>query len=118
MISFDTSRADQIRPAWRLPCSSDPTIGTPTGSAPGHTPPGPRQGERHHGDEGRELPDIEAARKEAIAAARDVIAEDVREGHLDLMLFIAVENEAHELLFRVGFADALTMRIDGARYVS
>ncbi|XHR99057.1 hypothetical protein ACFB49_06520 [Sphingomonas sp. DBB INV C78] len=62
-------------------------------------------------EEGRELPNDVIARNEAVAAARDLMAADVREGHLDLTCFIAVENEAHDLLFSVTFENALTMKV-------
>ena len=60
-------------------------------------------------EEGRELEGEDAARTEAIAAARDVMAGDLRNGMLDLSSFIEVEDEAHELLFTVTFADAVTV---------
>ena len=60
-------------------------------------------------EEGVELPDDATARREAIAAARDVMAADLRDGQLDLTSFIEVENEAHELLFTITFGDAVTV---------
>ena len=63
-------------------------------------------------EEGIELRDDGAARTEAIRAARDVMAGDLREGQLDLTSFIAVENEAHEALFTLSFADAVTVKTD------
>jgi hypothetical protein len=65
-------------------------------------------------EEGRELADDETARAEAIAAARDVMASDLREGHLDLASFIEVEDEAHKLLFTIVFADAVKINTKGA----
>lgn len=61
-------------------------------------------------EEGREFADDAAARAEAIAAARDVMAGDLREGRLDLTSFIEVEDEAHQLLFTIVFADAVEIR--------
>lgn len=58
-------------------------------------------------EEGCELPDHEAARREAIAAARDLMASDLRDGHLDLTSFIEVQDEAHNLLFTIIFADVV-----------
>lgn len=58
-------------------------------------------------EEGRELPDAETARSEAIVAARDVMANDLRGGELDLSSFIEVEDENKELLFTVQFMDAV-----------
>ena len=61
-------------------------------------------------EEGRDLADNETARAEAIAAARDIMASDLREGHLNLASFIEVEDEAHILLFTIVFADAVEIR--------
>jgi hypothetical protein len=60
-------------------------------------------------EEGRELADDATARLEAVAAARDVMAGDLREGRLDLASFIEVEDEAHNLLFKLMFGDAVTI---------
>jgi hypothetical protein len=60
-------------------------------------------------EDGRELPDDATARKEAIAAARDIMAGDLRDGRLDLTSFIEVENESHILLFTITFADAVSV---------
>jgi hypothetical protein len=60
-------------------------------------------------EEGSDLPGDEAARAAAIAAARDVMAGDLRDGRLDLTSFIEVENEAGELLFTISFADAVRL---------
>lgn len=65
-------------------------------------------------EEGRELADDAAARAEAVAAARDVMASDLREGRLDLTSFIEVEDEAHALLFTILFADAVEIRAEHA----
>jgi uncharacterized protein DUF6894 len=65
-------------------------------------------------EEGRELADDAAARAEAVAAARDVMAGDLREGRLDLTSFIEVEDEAHKLLFTILFADAVEIRTEEA----
>jgi hypothetical protein len=66
-------------------------------------------------EEGRELPDDASARKEAIAAARDVMAGDLRDGKLDLGSFIEVENGGHELLFKITFADCVAVNCDLGR---
>lgn len=65
--------------------------------------------------EGRDLPDDAAALREAIAAIRDVTAGDVCDGHLDLTIFIAVENDAHAPLFRIDFSKAVTIFPTGNR---
>lgn len=61
-------------------------------------------------EEGQELPDTEAARSVAIKSARDVMAGDLRDGRLDLTAFIEVEDEAHNRLFTLTFADAVAVR--------
>ncbi|MEA3040042.1 MAG: hypothetical protein QOE79_2555 [Sphingomonadales bacterium] len=58
-------------------------------------------------EEGVDLPDEPAARRNAVEAARDVMAGDLREGRLDLTSFIEVEDEAHRLLFTLTFAEAV-----------
>ena len=58
-------------------------------------------------EEGRELADAETARSEAIAAVRDVMANDLRGGELDISSFIEVEDENKKLLFTVQFTDAV-----------
>ncbi len=60
-------------------------------------------------EEGCDLPDDGTARTRAIAAARDMMASDLRAGHLDLTASIAVEDEAHNLLFTIRFADAVRL---------
>ena len=60
-------------------------------------------------EEGVELPDDAAARAAAVAAARDVMTGDLREGRLDLTSFIEVEDGAHKLLFTLTFAEAVTV---------
>lgn len=60
-------------------------------------------------DEGVELADQREARRKATLSARDMMTADIRDGRLDLTSFIEVENEAHELLFTINFADAVTV---------
>jgi hypothetical protein len=59
--------------------------------------------------EGVELVDADEARRRATMSASDVMTADIRDGRLDLTSFIEVENEAHELLFTLNFADAVTV---------
>jgi hypothetical protein len=60
-------------------------------------------------EEGRELPDLEAARIEALRAARDIMASDVRSGALDLSSFIEIEDSDHQLRYTLGFEDAVDL---------
>jgi Domain of unknown function (DUF6894) len=60
-------------------------------------------------EEGRELPDLESARAEAIRAARDIMASDVRSGALDLSSFIEIEDADHRLRHTLSFEDAVDL---------
>ena len=64
-------------------------------------------------EEGRELPDEATARAEAIIAARDVMAGDLRDGRLDLTCFIEDEDEGHTLLFTINFGDVVNVTRPG-----
>ncbi|HEX8571326.1 MAG TPA: hypothetical protein VF759_01095 [Allosphingosinicella sp.] len=65
--------------------------------------------------EGQELPDLEAARAEAIRSARSIMASDVQRGMLDLSSFIEIEDCDHQLVHTLGFEEAvdLTQRHQG-----
>lgn len=58
-------------------------------------------------EEGQDLPDLEAARMEAVRSARSIMASDVQRGILDLSSFIEIEDEGHQLLLTLGFQDAV-----------
>jgi hypothetical protein len=61
-------------------------------------------------EEGRELPDIDAARREARADARHMAAESVSStGRLDRSHFVAVTRADGKLLFRVTFGEAVAI---------
>ena len=57
-------------------------------------------------EEGRELPDVEAARAEALRGARSIMSEEMRDGQLNLASFIEVEDESRRHLFTLPFEDA------------
>jgi len=61
-------------------------------------------------DEGRELPDIEAARRAAEQDARDMAAESVRAGHLTRSHFVEVAGEDGEPRFCVTFGEVVEIR--------
>ena len=67
----------------------------------------------HNGDgltgdeEGRELPDDGAAHAEALQGIRSILAEEVRQGRLDLDGRIEVLDGAKRPLFSVTYAEAL-----------
>ena len=60
-------------------------------------------------EEGLELPDIEAARAEAIRSARSIMASDVQRGMLDLSSFIEIEDENRQLVQTLGFQEAVDL---------
>ena len=60
-------------------------------------------------EEGLELPSESVAREAAIRAARDVMANDLRGGDLDLSSFIEVEDGNKQLLFTIHFIDAVNL---------
>lgn len=68
----------------------------------------------HDGDcfpdgEGQELEDVDAARRTAVEAAREMIAEEVRRGRLALGDTIAIHDENGKLVATVGFSDAVAV---------
>jgi hypothetical protein len=60
--------------------------------------------------EGHELPDLEAARREAIAGIRSILAHEVAEGRLDLRGEIRIEDEQGNVVLVVPYADALEVK--------
>ena len=58
-------------------------------------------------DEGLELRDEAAARHIAIRALRDTIAADVRAGVIDTSSSIEIEDELHNKVMTIAFADAV-----------
>jgi hypothetical protein len=57
--------------------------------------------------EGLELHDVEAARREAIVGLRDVMAEELKHGQINLAAYVEVENEDGQLVMTVPFLDAV-----------
>jgi hypothetical protein len=58
-------------------------------------------------EEGRELPDIAAARDCALLNARSIASENVHKGHLDLSHRIEVVDHDGRIVATVSFADAV-----------
>jgi hypothetical protein len=58
-------------------------------------------------DEGMELPDVAAARREAIAGIREMMCEQVRQGHLALHHRVEVEDADGAPVFTLLFAEAV-----------
>jgi hypothetical protein len=61
-------------------------------------------------EEGKELPDVEAARDVALRGARSLIAADVAEGRLDLRGAIEVTDGDGGRLFDMPFDEAVILR--------
>lgn len=58
-------------------------------------------------EQGRELPDLEAARDEALKAARSIIADEVLQGRLDLSGRLEVTDSVGVLLVTLSFGEAV-----------
>ena len=59
--------------------------------------------------EGVELPDLPAARENAIAGLRDLMAGEMKAGQLNAASFVEIVDEAGDLLSLVSFQDAVTV---------
>jgi hypothetical protein len=59
--------------------------------------------------EGQELDNLAVARQQAVAYARDLAAEAVRQGEVDLKHRIVVEDEDRQALLTVSFRDAFVI---------
>lgn len=59
--------------------------------------------------EGTELANAEEARATAIAGARDIMIGDIRDGMLDLTSYIDVQDAERRSLFKLTFAEAVTI---------
>ena len=67
-------------------------------------------------DEGSEVADLSEARANAIKGLRDIMASELKRGELNLGSFIEIEDEAHELVMTVPFAEAVNVAtVKGAR---
>ena len=64
-----------------------------------------------HDDEGREFPDVETAKREAIKGARELMCEQLRNGSLALMHRIEVEDEGGNRVATLSFRELV--RIEG-----
>jgi hypothetical protein len=58
-------------------------------------------------EEGRELDGLDSAREQAILGARDLMAEEVMRGMINLSHWIEVRDERNERVLAVLFRDAL-----------
>jgi hypothetical protein len=60
-------------------------------------------------EEGLELPDLEAAREQAMDSARELVCESIHKGHLNLDHRIEVDDEHHRRLMTISYRDAFTL---------
>ena len=60
-----------------------------------------------HDEEGMELSDLEAARAEAIRSGRELVAEGVRNGQVNLNHWIEVRDESGAQVLAVRFGDTV-----------
>ncbi len=58
-------------------------------------------------DEGRELPDLETVRGQALKGARSIISDDVMQGYVDMQRRIEVMDEAGEPVLTIRFDEAV-----------
>ena len=64
-------------------------------------------------EEGLDLPDLAAAREQAIRSARDVMKGELDSGHLCLGCAIVIRDERGDDVMAVPFADALSVTFAG-----
>lgn len=63
--------------------------------------------------EGLDLPDVAAARREALCAIRSILQEELGQGQLDLGGRIAIDDDKGNFLLDVTFAEAVDIRSNG-----
>jgi hypothetical protein len=63
-----------------------------------------------HDQEGLELKDCDAVRDEALTGARQIMADAVKAGVLDLSCTMSVDDDEGRAIYRLPFSDALTVR--------
>jgi hypothetical protein len=55
-------------------------------------------------EEGRELPDLETARRDALKAAGEIVAEELAQGREKIRIVLIIEDEARERLLELPIA--------------
>jgi hypothetical protein len=66
-------------------------------------------------DEGLDIEDQAGARRIALESVRSMVAEDAKQGIIDLNGHIEVKDAADNLLLRVNFAEAFQLRLPAER---
>lgn len=72
-----------------------------------------RNGGNVRDEEGIELPGVPDARTRAIEGIRSIVAEEAREGRIDLAGRIEIANGDGDVLLAVPFREAFDLRLDG-----
>jgi hypothetical protein len=60
-------------------------------------------------EEGMDLPDLDAAREQAMDSARELVCEAIHQGHLNLDHRIEVEDSRHAKVLSISYRDAFTL---------
>jgi hypothetical protein len=61
-------------------------------------------------EEGRDLPDLETARAEALKGIRSIVGEDLQKGVVDLCGRLEIRDEEGALVLTIPFAEAVEIR--------
>jgi hypothetical protein len=64
-------------------------------------------------EEGRDLADLAAARREAVRSIRSLLAEEVRRGRVDLRGRVEIAGAGGEILANVVFSEAVEVLAEG-----
>lgn len=62
-------------------------------------------------EEGQDFPDVEAARSSALRAIRGILAEEVRDGRLDLRGRVEIADDGHVVVLTIPFDEALSLQL-------
>jgi hypothetical protein len=76
-----------------------------------------RNGGNVRDEEGLDLPGVPDARARAIEGIRSIVAEEAREGRIDLAGWIEIANGKGDMLLAVPFREAFDLRLDSSASV-
>jgi hypothetical protein len=63
-------------------------------------------------EEGMELPDLDAARAQAVVGIRSILQDEVGHGAIDFEGRVEILDAAHTLLATVGYREAVSLRLE------
>jgi hypothetical protein len=63
-------------------------------------------------EEGQEFADSNNAREAAIIGIRDLLADELRRGEINIGSFIEIEDEARRIVMTISFAEAVAIKSD------